>query len=378
MILQIFAISEDCPNLINLAIGLSVDIKQPGLMSQVTADCCTAGGIVCDGLQRVKRIDWQSIGLDGTINETALPDLLTHLDLTTNSLVGAVPLQLPSGLLYLYIAGNKFTGPYPSFPSTILGMDLSRNYLMTCNIQSIVWPPGLLNLHINGVGCKGDVPRFPSSLKTLFLGWCCDVVPNKFGGTLFLDSPTLVVITNNLITNIVISNTTLLTSCDLSNNPLLGNPGISNYTMCTKNGLFNASLLPVSISYVPKDSSSAAEHVFSTLDSQNTSNVYSTAASHSAFQTSKNLMSTRNNAVTLKASFYTGYSLELGTNTIIYISSYPVMLAPVYTIEMIITMSIKVSGYFVVLAIVVLKVPWKREFGKLFRKKNKKVGEIEI
>ena len=105
IILQIFAISKDCPNLINLAIGLSVDIKQTGLMSQVTAYCCTAGGIVCDGLQRAKRIEWQSIGLDGIINETALPDLLTHLDLTTNSLVGAVPLKLPSGLLYFYIAG---------------------------------------------------------------------------------------------------------------------------------------------------------------------------------------------------------------------------------------------------------------------------------
>ena len=34
-------------------------------------------------------------------------------------------------------------------------------------------------------------------------------------------------------------------NCDLSNNPLLGNPNIAGLTMCTKNGLYSAALLPI-------------------------------------------------------------------------------------------------------------------------------------
>ena len=50
-------------------------LKQPTLWTAMQVDCCVASGIS----QLVTRISWTSMGLNGSINGTALSSELKHL-----------------------------------------------------------------------------------------------------------------------------------------------------------------------------------------------------------------------------------------------------------------------------------------------------------
>ena len=69
------AVSVDCLDVISLAFGLKVSIKNPTLWTQLQGDCCIASGVYCDGSQRVWQIDWNNNGLNGVINGTAIPSM---------------------------------------------------------------------------------------------------------------------------------------------------------------------------------------------------------------------------------------------------------------------------------------------------------------
>ena len=189
-----YAISSDCPNVIEFARGLKVNTEQPAIWTQLQVDCCTATGLTCDGNQRVTQIDWNAKGLKGIMNGTAIPSSLTHLYLYNNVISGAIPVQLPSGILYLYLQDNQMSGDFPSFPSTLQYLYLSNN---------------------------------------------------RFTGSLRLSRPFHMLINSNWITDVVIQDFSALSYCDLGNNPLLGNSNIAALTMCTKIGLYSAGLLPV-------------------------------------------------------------------------------------------------------------------------------------
>ena len=195
-ILGVLGLSVDCPDIINFAIGLSVNIKQPALMSQLRSDCCSQ--VTCDSNNRVTIISWNNMNLNGTINGTALPAKLLELHVFRNQLVG----KLPS-----------------------------------------IWPPLLKQLDIDGNYLGGDVPLFPDSLNFLCLGWPDNF--NYFTGTVKIFKPTHLWINNNWITDIQIADTSLLADCDLSNNPLLGNPNVASLNMCIRNNLYNSSNLPI-------------------------------------------------------------------------------------------------------------------------------------
>ena len=200
-----YAISIDCPDLINLALGLNMDIKRPTTMAEVLNDCCSATGVACVS-QRVRVIQWGNINLDGVINGTALPSSLQELDLDGNRIVGNLPRIWPSGITDIYVDGNKLTG---------------------------------------------DVPTFPSSLKYLYLG-SSGSPGNRFTGQVKLNRPSEVRLNYNWITDVIISDTSQLTvACDISYNPLLGNPNIDNIigapVNCLHAGLYSASLLPYTV-----------------------------------------------------------------------------------------------------------------------------------
>jgi hypothetical protein len=219
LIFNSYGISVDCPNVIDLARGVHLDIQQPARFSELQGDCCLASTIGCTS-QRVDIVNWGSMYLDGTINATALPSALTILDMNSNSISGRFPISLPSTLQQLILHDNQLTGSLPS-----------------------ALPSGLTSIHIDTNYLTGDLPPIPPSVTYFVIGWA-GYPANHFSGGITLNRPSDVSIYNSLITDIVIQDTSNLGVCDLSNNPLLGNPHISALTMCTKNGLYSASSLP--------------------------------------------------------------------------------------------------------------------------------------
>ena len=214
----IYAVSSDCPNIIELARGLGMQTASPSTWTALQGDCCTVSGIACDGSQRVWQINWNNMGLIGAINGTAIPSNVTYLSLYRNAITGSIPNALPSGLFRL---------------------DLSSNQM------------------------SGDIPSFPSTLQQLYLG------NNYFTGTLRINRPIYLYINDNWITDLLIQNIVALTSgCELSNNPLLGNPNIAGLTMCAKTGLYSAALLPVtrSTTTVAKTTTTSAVITTSVLE----------------------------------------------------------------------------------------------------------------
>ena len=211
LLLNLFSVlngvSIDCPDVLNLALGLHLNTKQPTIWSSLQGDCCSGTGITCVN-SRVDIITWISRGLDGTINGTALPGKLTIIYLQTNSITGPIPAQLPSTLFSLCLEGNMMTG---------------------------------------------DVPSLPSALQYLRLGWP-GFPGNHFTGTVSLNQPKWLLLNYNWITELIVNDASLIvnTKCDLSDNPLLGSPNIGTLSMCTQSNLYSAALLPKTISTTSK------------------------------------------------------------------------------------------------------------------------------
>ena len=205
------ATSIDCPDVINFALGLNLDLINPTVWNQLQGDCCVAAGITCL-TQRITKIEWINFGFNGTINGTALPLGLKTLDISGGKITGSVPL-FPDTVTLLVLKNNLLSGPFPPFPS------------------------GLIYLYINGNRLTGPVPNVPNTIHEFYIG-----VPgegNYFTGSIALYRPKYVFITDNLITNITITDTSVLgTMCNLSNNPLLGNPNLAALTMCGKSNLY--------------------------------------------------------------------------------------------------------------------------------------------
>ena len=242
-LLHISSVSTDCPNIINLARGLGVQSSQPSIWNNLQLDCCTESGITCTS-QRVTHIQWIGLALNGSINGTALPSTLTLLWLRNNQLTGKIPPLLPIGLYQLDLNSNLLTGSIPAqLPSGITGLFLHGN-LLTGSIPSTL-PTGLTSLDLYGNRLSGDIPQLPSTLRNLYLGW-----PGKPGnqltGAVSVNRPIHFVINDNWITDVIIQDVSQISSsyCHLDNNPLLGNINIAQLTMCTKNGIYNSSLLP--------------------------------------------------------------------------------------------------------------------------------------
>ena len=235
------SISIDCPNLINIARNLQMQSTQATIWTALNNDCCSAASITCTN-QRVTRIDWNRMGLIGNISDISLPSEITFLRFDHNSLSGTIQNVFTTNLTSIDLSGNRLTGTIPVvLPKGMQFLYLGSN-LFTGNIPMTL-PNGLLHLSVDTNLLTGDVPPFPSSLRYLALGY-----PgwggNYLTGTVQINKPQLLYILKNWITDVVIQDTSVLTQCDLSNNPLLGNLNIAALTMCTTNGLYNASLLP--------------------------------------------------------------------------------------------------------------------------------------
>ena len=236
----------DCPNIINLATAMNMNVRQASIMAAIRSNCCTATGITCDGTNRVTEIDWRDKGLDGIINGTALPPMLTSLEFYLNGLSGTIPKVWPEEMRYIGLGNNNLVGSVPlNWPIGVEFLNLGSNFL-TGAITSVVLPPSLVTLYIGDNMLTGDLPTFPASLQHVWLSLDAPTNFNRFSGTLTLTRPVHIIINGNYITDIIVADTTRIISgfCDISNNPLLGNSRISLLTMCRKNNLYSPSMLP--------------------------------------------------------------------------------------------------------------------------------------
>ena len=213
--LSAYALSPSCLDVINLAIGMRLDVNQPSIYDDLLIDCCgSTTGVTCIG-NLVTEIYWNGWNLDGTINGTAFPSTLTFVDFGSNSLTGNVPEHYPIGIITLNLNYNLLTGSIKSLPPNLITLSLDQNYL------------------------TGDVPPLPSSLQYMWLG-SPSRIGNHFTGVVALNRPSYVFINNNWITDIIIQDTTQMgNNCDLSYNPLQGNPRLAGLPGCRKTNLYS-------------------------------------------------------------------------------------------------------------------------------------------
>ena len=258
----VFSLSVDCPKMINFAVGLNLNIQQPAIYSQIQADCCNTTGVTCSN-QRVTQISWIDTGLDGYINNSALPSALTVLHLSSNRIRGQLA-AIPLGLVTVYLFDNQLSGTIPSLEPGLRNLRLNSNFfngtIPTLTPNSLTdlilsnnqlsgplpsLPTGLINLKIEGNLLSGDLPTMPVTIHFLVLGTSASP-GNHFSGTIILNQPRWIIINGNWITDIFIQDISRIdaTKCDFSSNPLLGNAHLTNLTMCSQNGLYDPGLLP--------------------------------------------------------------------------------------------------------------------------------------
>ena len=234
---MVSSLSVDCPSLINLARGLGFQSQQPNIWTALQGDCCASSSITCDVTQRIVQIHWHNMGLNGSINGSAIPSSLTYFGVGDNQLTGTVPLTWPAAISTIFLNSNMLTGTITlSWPVGLNILYLHRNQL-TGDIPS-QFSSVLQYLTLYNNKLTGDLPIFPSTVVFLALGWP-GAPGNHFTGMLKLYQPNNLFINDNWITDVIIQDPSLLGSnCDLSNNPLLGSPNIVNLTMCIRSGLY--------------------------------------------------------------------------------------------------------------------------------------------
>ena len=144
-----------------------------------TSRACDAWrGVTCDAAGHVTSIRLGNVGLNGglALDLAAFP-ALAAVDLHGNNLGGAIPPEFVrgrSGISYLDLSGNAFTGPIPdALPKSLKHLNLTGN-AFTGPIPVSLARMALQDLHIGFNNISGGVPEFLGSmlqLKSLVLGW---------------------------------------------------------------------------------------------------------------------------------------------------------------------------------------------------------------
>ena len=252
--------------------GLNMDMVNPKEMLVVNDNCCLSNSIVCEG-NSVKRIQWNSYALNGTLNSSAIPLSIKVLRMHTNKIMGELPkvdhlnqltdLDLYSNLLNgsftgfppraidVKIHGNKLSGSIPAFPNSLV-LFYALNNKFTGSIPNNM--PN--NLHLRNNMLTGSIPVLPLGMQTLrvsenFLSGNISAIPrsmsilsinldvyssNRISGSLAFNAPEEIRIFNNKFTSITVEDTSKLTVCILSHNPIQTNL-TGKLRMCTKDAI---------------------------------------------------------------------------------------------------------------------------------------------
>eukprot|EP00834_Sanchytrium_tribonematis_P005839 NODE_383_length_8356_cov_0.477898.p2 type:complete len:671 gc:universal NODE_383_length_8356_cov_0.477898:3519-5531(+) len=255
----------DCQHLKTFAEFLNMDIVNPLVYGQVTTDCCSAKGVICDSTKTsILQLDWSGMSLDGHVDVPTLEyfSLLKSLNISNNFLNGNFPLDLYShyqtldisnnlfdgpiteivlpGIVSLNISNNKFTGNLPKFPDSLQSFVLNNNHLtgpipipgqslrfldVSHNQLSGSIPPMMLleSLLANNNRLNGTIPNFSQFLKVL------DVSNNRLSG--------LLPILNIKIGSVNVSNNSM--SGDLTNIAFPSSLKIVDFSFNNFNGALN-------------------------------------------------------------------------------------------------------------------------------------------
>ena len=251
----------DCAKTVSFARSLHMDSSKLAIM--VTSNCSPSTEIIkTDGF--ITTIRWSGIGLYGAIDSSKLPTSLEQLYLSNNAINGSIPTTWPSSLQYLYLDYNKLTENIPSssLPSNLHHLYLNHNFLS--GPMPTIWPYTLQHIYLNDNQLTGGIPStlpsslkhfsidnnqmsgalpaFPTSLTNIFLGYT-GFNANRFSGTLQLNRPLSMYVSENLIRDIIISDYTGFGNdgnCDISYNPLLDSPNLSDLqNYCAHNGIYS-------------------------------------------------------------------------------------------------------------------------------------------
>ena len=261
--------ATDCDLLISLSRGLNLHLVNPTLMSQVETNCCTAPGIGCSG-PNVTTISWTNKNMNGTINGTAVPPMLTVLSIQANPIYGDIPM-MTNNIRNLYLYGSKLNGSIVAFPSKSNDIRIHDNQLtgslpdyptglslFYCynNKLSGALPPmraqnfyisnnfftgpipslfnGFRMLRVDGNLLTGIMPPIPSSLIVLQIN-TANSYSNRISGVLHINSANEILIFNCNFTAITVVSNATLTQCDMSYNPIPEEYTI-NFPNCAKKG----------------------------------------------------------------------------------------------------------------------------------------------
>ena len=273
-----YSISNECAQLMEFAEGLNMQQVNKTIYQGLTTDCCNKAVTRVDCSSKWI-VEWSGLGLNGTLDLSMVPNTIMNLQLFNNQLTGTldnIPTTLrtlnvennllngtisyiPSSLQYLTFGINKLTGTLPDLPEGLIGLNAFNNLLFgtinslpstlrtlfisrnafTGSLPSL--PDGLINLHCNGNYFTGFMPTLPSTVVSLKIGQGISDT-NNIQGSIVINTPKLLNIQGNRITNLVVYNTGLLKykdNCYISGNPLLNSPSITNLTtVCVADDLY--------------------------------------------------------------------------------------------------------------------------------------------
>ena len=185
----IFGAILDCNDVITLATGLNMDRVQPLKMNAIIDDCCNSAmtGVICG--ERVENIDWGHLGLNGTLNMTAVPlstkllflfgnqitGSVSHIspdmelfEINWNQFEGTIP-PIPNRVRYAYFHGNKFTGNMPEISSSLEDFICYDNKLNGTIPDSLSASTAITGLNCGNNQFTGQLPTLPSTLVGLLL-----------------------------------------------------------------------------------------------------------------------------------------------------------------------------------------------------------------
>ena len=268
MFAVLYAASIDCNSVALFGQTLGIHAVNVTLLR---TDCCAFSGIGCSS-NRVVDINWNTRGLNGTLNTNLLTSELTRLKLNGNAITGSIgnislyapklkyleiqnnkiegniP-QLPISLQSLLVYYNKINGTLPvTLPFTLKWIDIgflditgilpilpdSINLLQLHHTLLSGQLPPILPSSLSWIGADntflgGPVPIFPNYVEGVFLGYLGSFT-TSFNGTLRINNFKYLNIKNNFITDVIIMNITGIVECKLNNNTLLNAQYVSNLT----------------------------------------------------------------------------------------------------------------------------------------------------
>ncbi|KAL5718453.1 hypothetical protein ACHQM5_011354 [Ranunculus cassubicifolius] len=161
--------------------------------------------------------------------ETHFPSLMA-VDLSYNQIRGRVPSFLSSRVekMYLYLRSNKFEGPLPNFPSSLVTLDLYNNSISGPLPKAIGnMLPALQAMHLSSNSINGSIPTSVCAMKYLIV---LDISKNLLSGDLpqcWMDSQRLeaLILGFNNLTGVIpnsIGHLGSLTYLHLENNNFYG------------------------------------------------------------------------------------------------------------------------------------------------------------